>query len=130
MLAVLFLVLGLIGGYVHWTYERRTFWYFGPLMFTLTLALIYYMNFKYGWSQSPELGENVQREVRDRDYFYIWQSVAQILDREPTDKPDRAGYASRRAWLLATPLLLIACVPLAANWRVASHRGETFTADW
>jgi hypothetical protein len=116
-------------------------------MFTLTLVLIYYMNFKYGWSQSPELGENVQREVRDRDYFYIWsysawgvwaalglvyvwQSVAQILDREPSDKPDRVGFASRRAWLLATPLLLIACIPVAANWRAASHRGETFTADW
>ena len=147
LLAVIFLVLGLIGGYVHWTYERRTFWYFGPLMFTLTLALIYYMNFKYGWSQSPELGDSVQREVRDRDYFYIWsysawgvwaalglvyvwQSVAQLLDRDPSDKPDRVGFASRRAWLLATPLLLIACIPVAANWRAASHRGETFTADW
>ena len=147
LLAAIFLVLGLIGGYVHWTYERRTFWYFGPLMFTLTLVLIYYMNFKYGWSQSPELGENVQREVRDRDYFYIWsysawgvwaalglvyvwQSVAQLLDRDPSDKPDKVGYASRRAWLLATPLLLIACIPVAANWKAASHRGETFTADW
>ena len=147
MLAALFLVLGLIGGYVHWTYERRTFWYFGPLMFTLTLALIYYMNFKYGWSQSPELGDTVNREVRDRDYFYIWsysawgvwaalglvyiwQSVAQLLDRDPEAKPDKAGFASRRAWLLATPLLLIGCIPLASNFRVASHRGETFTADW
>jgi hypothetical protein len=147
MLAALFLVLGLIGGYVHWTYERRTFWYFGPLMFTLTLALIYYMNFKYGWSQAPELGESVNREVRDRDYFYIWsysawgvwaalglvyvwQSIAQILDRDPEAKPDKVGYASKRAWLLATPLLLIACVPVAGNWRAASHRGETFTADW
>ena len=37
---------------------------------------------------------------------------------------------SRRAWLLATPLLLVACVPLVGNWRAASHRGETFTADW
>jgi len=147
LLAALFLVLGLIGGYVHWTYERRTFWYFGPLMFTLTLALIYYMNFKYGWSQSPELGDSVQREVRDRDYFYIWsysawgvwaaiglvyvwQSIAQILDRGDNSNPDRVGFASRRSWLLATPLLLLACVPLAGNLRAASHRGETFTADW
>jgi len=147
MLAVLFLCLGLIGGYVHWAQDRRTFWYFGPLMFTLTLVLIYYMNFKYGWSQSPELAENVQREVRDRDYFYIWsysawgvwaalglvyvwQSVAQLLDRDASGSPDKVGYASRRAWLLSTPLLLIACIPIAANWRAASHRGETFTADW
>ncbi len=147
ILAVIFLSLGLIGGYVHWAQDRRTFWYFGPLMFTLTLALIYYMNFKYGWSQSPELGDDVAREVRDRDYFYIWsysawgvwaalglvyiwQSIAQILDRSPGAKPDGAGYASRRAWLLSTPLLLLACAPLVGNWKAASHRGETFTAKW
>ncbi|MEO7366947.1 MAG: hypothetical protein ABIZ36_03260, partial [Gemmatimonadaceae bacterium] len=41
-----------------------------------------------------------------------------------------AGYASRRSWLLATPLLLVACVPLVGNWSAASHRGDTFTADW
>ena len=147
ILAVLFLALGLIGGYVHYTQDRRTFWYFGPLMFTLTLALIYYMNFKYGWSQAPELGDNVQREVRDRDYFYIWsfsawgvwaavglvyiwQSIAEILDRSPDTRTDSAGYASRRSWLLATPVLLIAFVPLVGNWSTASHRGDTFAADW
>ncbi len=147
ILAVFFLSLGLIGGYVHYTQDRRTFWYFGPLMFTLTLALIYYMNFKYGWSQAPELGENVAREVRDRDYFYIWsfsawgvwaavglvyiwQSIAQILDRSPEARPDKAGFASRRSWLLATPVLLIACAPLIGNWNAASHRGDTFAAEW
>jgi hypothetical protein len=147
ILAVLFLSLGLIGGYVHWTNERRTFWYFGPLMFTLTLALIYYMNFKYGWSQAPELGDSVQREVRDRDYFYIWsfsawgvwaaiglvyiwQSVAQLLDRDEDEPLDKAGFATRRSWLLATPLLLIACAPLVGNWNAASHRGDSFAADW
>jgi hypothetical protein len=147
ILAVLFLALGLIGGYVHYTQDRRTFWYFGPLMFTLTLALIYYMNFKYGWSQAPELGDSVQREVRDRDYFYIWsysawgvwaaiglvyiwQSIAELLDRTPDVETDAAGYASRRSWLLATPVLLIAFVPLVGNWKAASHRGDTFAAEW
>jgi hypothetical protein len=147
ILSVLFLTLGLLGGYVHYSRDRRTFWYFGPLMFTLTLALIYYMNFKYGWSQSPELGDTVDREVRDRDYFYIWsysawgvwaalglvyiwQSIAELLDRDRGDEQDKAGYATRRSWLLATPILLIACVPLVGNWSTASHRGDTFAADW
>jgi hypothetical protein len=147
MLAVLFLALGLIGGYVHYAQDRRTFWYFGPLMFTLTLALIYYMNFKYGWSQAPELGDSVQREVRDRDYFYIWsfsawgvwaaiglvylwQSLAELLDRTADAEQDAAGYATRRSWLLATPVLLVAFVPLVGNWSTASHRGDTFAADW
>ena len=76
VIAFLFLGLGLLGGYVHWERDRRTFWYFGPLMFTMTLALIYYLNFKYGWSQDPDLGNSVAREVRDRDYFYIWSFSA------------------------------------------------------
>ena len=147
ILAVLFLTLGLLGGYVHYSRDRRTFWYFGPLMFTLTLALIYYMNFKYGWSQSPELGDTVDREVRDRDYFYIWsysawgvwaalglvyiwQSIAEMLDRDGNEANDKAGYATRRSWLLATPILLIACAPLVGNWKTASHRGDTFAAEW
>ena len=45
-------------------------------MLTVTLGLIYYMNFKYGSSQSPELGDTVAREVRDRDYFYLWSFSA------------------------------------------------------
>ena len=147
ILAVAFLAFGLIGGYVHYAQDRRTFWYFGPLMFTLTLALIYYMNFKYGWSQAPELGDNVQREVRDRDYFYIWsfsawgvwaalglvyiwQSLAEMLDRNAEAPQDNAGYATRRSWMLATPVLLIAFAPLVGNWSTASHRGDTFAADW
>src|SRR6202158_2371448 len=75
VMAFVFLALGILGGYVHWQRDRRTFWYFGPLMFTMTLALIYYLNFKYGWSQDP-LAEDVAREVRDRDYFYIWSYSA------------------------------------------------------
>ncbi len=76
VLAALFLVLGLFGGWVHWRRDRQSFWFFGPLMLTLTLLLIYYLNFKYGYSQSPQLGETVDREVRDRDYFYLWSFSA------------------------------------------------------
>ena len=56
VIAFLFLGLGLLGGYVHWRRDRQTFWYFGPLMVTMTLVLIYYLNFKYGWSQAPVQG--------------------------------------------------------------------------
>lgn len=138
MLATLFLSLGLVGGFVHWKRSRKTFVYFGPLMFTLTLALIYYMNFKYGWSQSPELGDSVVREVRDRDYFYLWSfstwgiwvavglgyawaSVARIFARSDE---------TRRPWILAAPVLLVALIPLAANYRAVDRRGDTFTRDF
>ncbi len=154
VVAFLFLALGLLGGYVHWQRDRKTFWYFGPLMFTMTLALIYYLNFKYGWSQDP-LVRDVAREVRDRDYFYIWsfsawgvwasiglsflwEQLAHVIGGE--DKGEElaaarkrsgvANWPSRRGFMLASPILLIALIPLVANWRFASRAGHHFTQEW
>src|SRR3954471_19891721 len=155
ILAFVFLGLGLLGGWVHWQRDRKTFWYFGPLMFTMTLALVYYLNFKYGWSQAPELGNGVAREVRDRDYFYIWsfsawgvwaavglgflwEQLAQILDREPATVDGKNGKArvasfawpSPRAFRFAAPILVIALIPFVANWKYASRSGHQFTREW
>ena len=153
LLAVFFLTLGLLGGYVHWSRDRRTFWYFGPLMFTMTLALIYYLNFKYGWSQAP--GLEVAREVRDRDYFYIWsfsawgvwaaigfaflwEQLAYILGGEKrgadtVESRKQSALAtgpSRRGFMLAAPILLLALVPLVVNWNSASRANHHFTGAW
>ncbi len=38
VLAAVFFILGLFGGYTHWRYDRRSFWFFGPLIFTVTLG--------------------------------------------------------------------------------------------
>ena len=162
VIAFLFLGLGLLGGYVHWQRDRQTFWYFGPLMFTMTLALIYYMNFKYGWSQDPDLGNSVAREVRDRDYFYIWSFSAwgvwaaiglsflweqlafviggegKVPERTATEKSTAraqpptpvTAWPSRRSFLLAAPILLIALIPLVSNWKYASRAGHYFTQQW
>ncbi|MDP9204801.1 MAG: DUF2723 domain-containing protein [Gemmatimonadota bacterium] len=148
MLATLFLLLGGLGGYVHWKRDRKSFSYFGPLMLMVTLALIYYMNFKYGSSQAPRLGDAVPREVRDRDYFYlwsfsawsvwaalglvyVWETLAVLLGSEKI----RIGgedleMPRRRSWLLSAPVLAIALVPLFGNWKSASRAGQTDTADF
>ncbi|MDB4871701.1 MAG: hypothetical protein JWL97_2705 [Gemmatimonadales bacterium] len=153
-MAFVFLALGILGGYVHWTRDRRTFWYFGPLMFTMTLALIYYLNFKYGWSQDPT-ATDVAREVRDRDYFYIWsfsawgvwaaiglsfiwEQLAYLLGGEERVEERQkgkkqtvvAGWPSGRGFIRAAPILLIALVPLFANWKYASRAGHYFTDQW
>jgi hypothetical protein len=148
MVATLFLLLGGLGGYVHWKRDRRSFSYFGPLMLTVTLALIYYMNFKYGSSQSPELAESVPREVRDRDYFYlwsfsawsvwaalgliyVWETAAVLLGAEKVRVGEETlELPRRRSWLLSSPVLVIALVPLLGNWKSASRAGQTDTADF
>jgi len=148
ILAVLFLFLGLAGGFVHWQRDRRSFWFFGPLIFTITLALIFYLNFKYGYSQSPELGNTVNREVRDRDYFFLWsysawsvwaglglvllwESVSELLGTEKVKVDGEAvDLPKRRSWLITSPILALALLPLVGNARAASRHGDTFTRDW
>ncbi|HET9453504.1 MAG TPA: DUF2723 domain-containing protein [Gemmatimonadaceae bacterium] len=148
MLAATFLVLGLFGGWVHYKRDRRSFWYFGTLMFSMTLFLIYYLNFKYGATQAPELGNTVDREVRDRDYFYLWSFSAwgvwaglglvflwealsglfgteQVkLGKETMEEP------TRRSWLMGTPVLAMALIPFFTNLGTAPRRGHTETADF
>lgn len=147
-LAAIFLVLGILGGWVHYKRDPRSFAFFGPLMFTLTLLLIYYMNFKYGYSQSPDLGDSVQREVRDRDYFYlwsfsawsvwaalglvfVWESFAAMLGNEPVKVGNETlELPTTRSWAVTSPILLLAFVPLFGNWTAATRHGETDTGDF
>ena len=148
ILAALFLVLGLFGGWVHYQRDRRSFWYFGPLIATVTLVLIYYLNFRYGHSQAPALGESVDREVRDRDYFFlwsfsawsvwaalglvfVWESIAVMVGSQAVKLGKQTlTLPTRRSWAIASPVLAIALIPLVGNWNAASRRGDTSTRDF
>jgi hypothetical protein len=140
-LAAAFFVLALTGALVHFRHDRRSFWYFGTLMLLTTVVLIYYLNFRYGASQSP--GLDVPREVRDRDYFFlwgfsawgiwaalglvwVWRSLAAAVSRASS----LAAGPSRRALAATAPLLLLAAVPLVGNWSAASRRGDFITASF
>ena len=147
ILAAVFLVLGLLGGWIHFQRDRRTFWYFGSLVFTMSLLLIYYLNFKYGASQNPDLPLDLH-EVRDRDYFflwsfsswgvwagmgllYVWESVAALfgtrtrrVGRDSVEEPTTMGLG------VASPVLLLALVPLFANWHSASRHSHNETATF
>ena len=149
-LALVFFLLGLLGGYTHWKRDPQSFWFFGPLIFTVTLLLFFYMNFKYGATQSPELGNSVPREVRDRDYFYLWsysawsvwaglglvwlwETAAGMItgdaDVKRSPKDDRPRFPVR-SWLITCPILLVAIIPFFGNLKYAPRRGDTFTRDW
>ena len=132
-LTLLFTSLGLFGAWEHFKRDRASWWYVATLFGTLSVGLIYYLNFKYGYSIADPFGGNPElHEVRERDYFFIvsfslwglWAGMGvTVLWREVAAK---LGGNLR----LAAPILLIAFVPLFLNWSWASRSGDHSARDW
>jgi hypothetical protein len=114
--------------------ERGAFYLLGGLTLTVTIGLVFYLNFKYGYSLAPEVQARNLHEVRERDYFFIvgfglWGVLAGmgltalwLLISE--------SLSGARRQLLAAPVLLIAFIPLGSNWVWASRAGDYSTRDW
>ncbi|HEX6317107.1 MAG TPA: DUF2723 domain-containing protein [Gemmatimonadaceae bacterium] len=140
VVAALFFVLAMTGGAVHYRHDRRGFWYFGPLMLSMSVVLIYYLNFKYGASQAPELTA-VEREVRDRDYFFLWSfsawgvwaglGLVWLWRSLASPGVSAASSTSSRLRVAATaPVLLLALIPLAGNRADASRRNDRVASSF
>src|SRR2546429_122375 len=107
------------------------------LVVTFTLFLIFYLNFKYGYSWQSE--KQLSREVRERDYFFIasfalwgvWvgMGLATLMEWISEALELRVPDGTRR-WTLATPVLLLALIPLWGNHLTASRKGETLARDF
>lgn len=137
-LAAVFGALGLLGAWRHWKADRRSAAAMTALVVTLVPVLVYYLNFRFGFSQYPDR-PTLPREVRERDYFYlcsfavwgIWVAVglAAVMEGIQGALRRRVGKEARR-WALAAPVLAIALVPLAGNRLSASRAGETLARDF
>lgn len=118
------------------TRDRRAGVTAAILLFTLTLLLIYYLNFRYMFTY-PNVSVD-DREVRERDYFYVasFAFVGVLL---------AAGFAAairataewlgdrtteRRRWLAGTPVLALALIPLLGNRVSAPRNHETLASDF
>jgi hypothetical protein len=137
-LAVLFGGVGLLGAYRHWRADRRTAIAMTLLVFTFTFALIFYLNFKWGFSQ-PYSEPGLQHEVRERDYFFIcsfamwgiWVAMGLATLMETVQEWFRPRQSDARLrWAVATPVLALALVPLLGNRFTASRAGETIARDF
>jgi len=136
--AVVFAALGLLGARRHWRAERRAALAMTTLLLTLTLALVFYLNFRWGFSQPYQVA-GLEHEVRERDYFFIasfalwgiWvgMGLAAVMEWIEQGLVARQPAVGRR-WALATPVLLLALVPLAGNRLTASRAGETMARDY
>jgi hypothetical protein len=132
----IFLALGIYGAVMHRRRDRVSFAYVATLFGTLSLGLIFYLNFKYGYGQSAALGLSLDvAEVRERDYFFIvsfslwglWAGVG--LTALWLELSRRAGVGSS-ALLRASPVMLVALLPLFLNWSYASRAGDYAARDW
>jgi transmembrane protein TMEM260 (protein O-mannosyltransferase) len=132
-----FTVLGLTGLWELWKRDRRAGIAGLALLATLSVGLVYYMNFKYGFSQYP--GEpSLPREVRERDYFFVGSfaiygifvalGFGALMRRTVEFLRDRGTPSSR--WALATPILALALIPLLGNRITASRAHETTPRDF
>ena len=137
--SILFLFLALVGLWTHLRRDRKTFVYAGTLFFTVTLLLVYYLNFRYGysmyWEEAPLLDAH---EVRERDYFFIigfqmwgiyaglglaalWgRWTASAAAREPERIP--AGFGPRHR--KAAGLLALGLIPFFFNFARADRSGD------
>jgi hypothetical protein len=128
----LFAVLGLVGCLEHRKRDRTSWIYILALFATLSAALVWYLNFKYGFSMAAPIEDRALHEVRERDYFFIVSFSVWGL---------WAGIGIAAVWLelakraggnltVASPVLLIAFIPMVLNWPYASRAGDYSTRDW
>ncbi|MDE2872625.1 MAG: DUF2723 domain-containing protein [Gemmatimonadota bacterium] len=145
-LTALFIGLGILGILEHYRRDRASWVYFLSLFAVLSAGLVYYLNFKYGYSMPLPEGEELRRamqeanadtsrdlaEVRERDYFFVvgfsvWGLLAGI---GITSLWDRATRKSGRSLAATSPVLALALVPLVLNFSWASRRGDYAARDW
>jgi len=136
VLTGLFALIGLGGVVTQWRCDRRAAGAMTALMVTLTLVLVFYLNFRYGYSIRP--GEELDREVRERDYFFmasfqlwgVWVALGLGWLWATLERAVRARGRLASAWLATAPVLVLALVPLATNRLSASRAGETLARDF
>jgi hypothetical protein len=133
----IFTALGLSGLWALWKSDRRAGVAGLALLGTLSLALVFYMNFKYGFSQYPDQ-PSLPREVRERDYFFIGSfavfgafvalGLGALMQGIVDSLRDRGSMKAR--WTAAAPVLVLAFIPLAGNRLTASRAHETMARDF
>ncbi len=135
----IFTLFGLSGLLALIKHDRRAGVAAAAMLGTLTFALIYYLNFKYGYSIYPERSD-ILREVRERDYFFVGSfaffgvligvgfgaAIRAITDFISQVKDRPAGTAE---WAMASSVVLLAFVPLFGNRLTASRANEFMARD-
>ena len=127
----LFACLGLYGAVQHLRRDSATGLYLVALFATLSIGLVFYLNFPYGFSLASPSPTDVH-EVRERDYFFmvgfsVWGLWAGIGIAALWQE---AAARLKGSWARAAPVLALALIPLVYNWSWASRREDYSARDW
>ncbi len=135
-----FTALGLGGLVTLLRRDRRAGLAAGALSLTLTLLLIFYLNFKFGWFYhlDDKTITSEMREVRDRDYFFIasfaffgvllaagFAMAMQYVDEQIGDR-----MAPRMRQFAVASVAVLALIPLVGNRISAPRNHETLARDY
>lgn len=129
---MLFTGLGVWGAIEHLRRDKASFIYVATLFGTLSFALVYYLNFKYGYSLLAPVQDRGLHEVRERDYFFIasfsvwglWAGMGvATLWKE-------AAQEAKLTLAKASPVLGLALIPLVLNWGWATRTDDYAARDW
>ncbi len=143
LLTLIFTALGLYGLYEHYRKDRTSWWYLVILFVTVSIGLVGYLNFKYGYTY-PQAGggyDMALHEVRERDYFFIvsfsmwglWAGLGIFtLWRELARRFEEGGALATTGQRLAvaSPILVLAVLPLLLNWARADRSDDYAARDW
>ncbi|MGH7583581.1 MAG: hypothetical protein ACREL5_10175 [Gemmatimonadales bacterium] len=116
--------------------DRRAGIVAATMLFTLTLLLIFYLNFRYQFG-TPGIDPN-DAEVRERDYFFVasfafsgvllaagFAAAIRAIGEWLGDRVTEA-----RRWVVGTPVLALAVIPLVGNRLSAPRNHETLASDF
>ena len=128
----LFIALGIFGAVEHYRRDRASWYYMVILFAVLSVALVFYLNFKPGHSSAPVDIPRDFREVRERDYFFtigfsVWGLLAGLGIAGLWDWVRRR---SGRSLAFGAPVLGLAFIPLVLNFNWASRAGDHSARDW
>ena len=129
---MLFTGLGVWGAIEHARRDKTSFIFMATLFATLSVGLVYYLNFKYGYSLTAPSADRGLHEVRERDYFFIvsfsvwglWAGIGIATLWRETGREMSSGLKK------ASPILGLALIPLVLNFSWASRADDYSARDW
>jgi hypothetical protein len=141
LVTLLFVFFGIFGAIQHFKRDRKSFWYLAVLFGTLSMGLMFYLNFRYGYSiPLAEVGME-SREVRERDYFFIvsfslwgiWAGIGlaalwQWIGERMADA--KGQVVTGRPPLAAAAIMVFALLPFILNFTWANRRYDYTARDW